>query len=184
MLDTDVIFSRVLYELFGRIGSELRLLNIIWSDELLGEAERVLIERKPLPPEAARRWVGYLREAFPDGRVDLSTLSPSVPLAEMTSDTDDEHVCALAVAGNADILIAADQGYVEEALGRHGIKLAVPDEVLSHWFDEEPDAVANIVVAQGKAWGGGRPVADLLEAIERAQAPQFVERMRRYLAAA
>jgi hypothetical protein len=77
VLDTDIIFSRVLYELLGRVASELRLLTLIWSDELLAEATRVLIQRKPMPDVAARRWAGYLREAFPAERVDLSTVSPS-----------------------------------------------------------------------------------------------------------
>lgn len=100
VLDTDVIFSRVLHELFGRLSGELRLLDIIWSDELLSEAERVLRERKPLPPEAAARWVGYLRDAFPDGRVEVDLVQEVLaPLESATSDPDDLHVCALAIAG-------------------------------------------------------------------------------------
>jgi hypothetical protein len=49
VLDTDVIFSRVLHELFGRIATELRLLTLIWSDELIAEGEGALIDRKPMP---------------------------------------------------------------------------------------------------------------------------------------
>jgi len=65
VLDTDVIFSRVLYELFGRLALQQRLLTLVWSDELLAEAERVLAARKPLPAAVAAQWVGYLREVFP-----------------------------------------------------------------------------------------------------------------------
>lgn len=61
----DVIFSRVLYELFGRLALQQRLLTLIWSEDLLAEAERVLKERKPLPTAVAAQWVAYLREAFP-----------------------------------------------------------------------------------------------------------------------
>ena len=40
VLDTNVIFSRVLHELFGRLSSESRLANLIWSNELLDAIER------------------------------------------------------------------------------------------------------------------------------------------------
>jgi hypothetical protein len=35
VLDSDIIFSRVLYELMGRVAAGLRLLDLVWSDELL-----------------------------------------------------------------------------------------------------------------------------------------------------
>jgi hypothetical protein len=38
VLDTDVIYSRVLHELIGRLAYQERLLTLIWSDELLNEA--------------------------------------------------------------------------------------------------------------------------------------------------
>jgi hypothetical protein len=84
VLDTDVLFSRVLHELLGRVASELRLLTLLWSDELLAEAARTLIEHKGLSTDAASRWVGYLREAFPDERINLGDL-PASPLTGMTS---------------------------------------------------------------------------------------------------
>jgi hypothetical protein len=39
VLDSDVIFSRVLYELFGRAAATAGLLTLLWSDELLAEAK-------------------------------------------------------------------------------------------------------------------------------------------------
>jgi hypothetical protein len=38
VLDADIIFSRVLHELMGRIAAELRLLDLFWSDR-----ERVVV---------------------------------------------------------------------------------------------------------------------------------------------
>lgn len=70
VLDADVIFSRVLHELFGRLAHERRLYDLIWSDELIDEAVRALVERKPTEESVARRWVERLTDAFPDGRVD------------------------------------------------------------------------------------------------------------------
>jgi hypothetical protein len=111
ILDSDVIFSRVLHELFGRVAAKARLLDLIWSEPLLAEAERVLVERKPVPPVVAARWVGYLREAFPQGAIDISRLDPTIDLARLTNDPDDQHVCALAIVGEADYLFSFDRGY-------------------------------------------------------------------------
>jgi hypothetical protein len=53
VIDTDVIYSRVLHELIGRLAYQERLLTLIWSDQLLNEAKRILLERKPVPEQAA-----------------------------------------------------------------------------------------------------------------------------------
>ncbi len=183
VLDTDVIFSRVLHELLGRIASELRLLTPIWSDELLTEAERVLVEKKPMPEAAARRWVGYLREAFPAGRVELAGPPWAAQLAELTADPDDQHICALAVAGNADLLLTSDRGYLRDPLSRHGIDVQVPDGFLGAAFDEQPSALLGLLRSQAAAWGGGRPIEELLDAIQRGGAWSFADKARRALAA-
>ena len=180
VLDSNVIFSRVLYELLGRVAATLRLLDLIWSDELLAEAERVLIERKPLTPEQASRWVGYLRTAFPDGRVDLATVSADA--ATLSFDPADAHVCALALGGGADYLFTFDRGYLSDALAAHNVQVVAPDEFLSSAIDREPEAFATLLKEQADAWGGGRPPAELLGAFERANAPRFAGKARRLLA--
>ncbi len=130
VLDTDVIFSRVLYELFGRLAIEHEVLSLIWSDELLNEAHRVLVDRKPLPPQSAERWMSYLRTAFPDGHVDLATPTMQTDLSSFTSDADDEHICALALAGEATLLLTFDHGYKRAAFAERGVEVAEPDEFL------------------------------------------------------
>jgi predicted nucleic acid-binding protein len=177
VLDTDIIFSRVLHELFGRIASDARLLDLIWSDELLAEARRVLIERKPLSPAAADHWVGYLRDAFPSGQVDLSTIEPTVDPASFTTDPNDTHVCALAIAGGADLLLTFDRGYLPDAFHRHGIEVVSPDSFLCEQIDQEADAILDILDAQLAVWDGGdHEMTELLAAFERAGAPKFAER--------
>ena len=178
VLDSDVIFSRVLYELLGRLALQQRLLTLIWSDELLAEAERVLTERKPLPASVAAQWVGYLRGAFPHERVDLGTAPADVELSSLTRDSDDEHICALAVAGGADLLLTFDSGYVHDQLRGHGVVVLDPDTYLTALLAQEPDAVLASVTATARVWGGGRSVGELTEALARARAEQFSERLR------
>lgn len=178
VLDSDVIFSRVLYELLGRLALQQRLLTLIWSEDLLAEAERVLTGRKPLPAAVAAQWVGYLREAFPHERIDLRTAPADVELRSLTRDSDDEHVCALAVAGGADLLLTFDRGYVHEQLRAHGVVVLDPDAYLTALLAEEPDAVLASVTATARVWGGGRSVGELTEAFARARAEQFAARLR------
>jgi predicted nucleic acid-binding protein len=182
VLDADVIFSRVLHELLGRIATELRLLTLVWSDELLAEAERALLERKDLPAAAARRWVGYLRDAFPDERIDFADLPAGIDPSRFTADRDDQHICALALAGRADLLLTFDRGYLRAPLGEHGVRVIDPDEYLRAAFDQESSALIRILRAQASVWGGGRPIEDLLDAIERAGAPKLAARARDALA--
>lgn len=76
VLDTDIIYSRVLHELLGRVASELRLLDLFWSEELLAETRRSLIAKKGLAVEVAQRWVDYLPQSFPAGLT--RRLQPSI----------------------------------------------------------------------------------------------------------
>ena len=117
VLDTDVIYSRVLHELIGRLAYQERLLTLIWSDELLNEAQRTLVTGKPVPQQVAERWVNYIRQAFPDQRIETDHLPTSLALTTLTTDPGDHHICALAIAGHADLLLTFDQGYVSESLG-------------------------------------------------------------------
>jgi hypothetical protein len=110
VLDSSILFSRVLHELFGRLALEAALFAIVWSDELLAETKRLLIERKPVTEPVAERWVIYLRDAFPQGRITLPDEHP-VDLATLTSDPDDAHVCALVLASAPVTLITADEGF-------------------------------------------------------------------------
>ncbi len=177
VLDSNVIFSRVLHELFGRAAREARLFDLLWSDELLAEAKRILIEGKPMPAAAAERWVSYLRDAFPDGRAEIADCPSEVDLSTLTRDPDDEHVCALALAGAAQLLISFDDGYVRDALLAYGITVIKPDAILAPAFDEQPGLFLSILERQAGAWGG-RSLSELLDALERADVPVFVSKAR------
>ena len=178
VLDTDVIYSRVLHELIGRLAHQERLLTLIWSEELLNEAKRILVERKPVPEQAAERWVDYMRQAFPDQRIQIDQLPPEVDLTTLTADPGDHHICALAIAGHADLLITLDQGYVSKSLAEHGIRVLTPDAFLDMTFQEDPDAIIGALRCQAEVWGGGRSIDELLDAIERTGATVFASKAR------
>lgn len=182
ILDADVIFSRVLHELIGRIATTGRFITLVWSDELIAEARHSLIARKGLAAEVAERWVGHLPSEFPEGRIDIAATRQRVDLPELTNDPHDEHVCALAVAARPVTLFTHDRGYLRAPLAALGVEVERPDTFLCRLIGVEPEAVRRILEGQASAWGGGRPIGELLDAIERAGAPAFAEQARALLA--
>lgn len=180
VLDADIIYSRVLHELIGRLAAELELLDLVWSEQLLVEAQTALIEKKGLPRDAAQRWVDYMRRNFPAGGINPEHASVPDP-GTLTSDPADIHMCALALAAKVDYLFTHDRGYLRNALSNHGVQVLTPDEFLAPAFDSDPQGLLDVLKLQASAWMGGRPVGELLDAIERAGAPAFADKARRSL---
>lgn len=174
VLDADIIYSRVLHELLGRLATEVRLFDLIWSEDLLVEARAKLVERKGLTAEVADAWVGHMRREFPSGCVDPTSVAAEVDLGSLTRDSNDRHVCALAIAGEADLLFTFDRGYLREPLRERGVDVPDLDRYLITQFIEQPNAIMRVVERQASVWMGGRRVVDeLLAAFERAGAPEF-----------
>jgi hypothetical protein len=59
-----------------------------------------------------------------------------------------------------------------------GFKLRHPTAFLSRAIGEEPLAVAAVLAEQAAVWGRGRPIAELLDAYERAGAVRFARNAR------
>jgi predicted nucleic acid-binding protein len=178
VLDTDIIYSRVLHELMGRVASRLRLLDLFWSAELLVEARKALVETKGLAGEIAQRWVDYLPQSFPAGRTEVDDVLGAIDLSSLTTDPGDHHVCALAIAAKADYLFTHDRGYLRDGLREHGIEVAAPDAFLHLAFESQPQGMIDIIELQAATWAGGRPVEDLLAALERAGAAVLASDIR------
>jgi len=175
VLDADIIFSRVLHELFGRLAVGPRLFDLVWSDELLDEAKSSLVDQKGLSDQAAEAWVGHMRREFPSGRVNPVSVADDLDLESLTRDPEDVHVCALAIAGNAELLFTFDRGYLKEPLRGHGVEVPDLDRFLVDQCKQQPEVFARIVERQADVWSGGHPVDELLAAFSRANVPRFAE---------
>lgn len=175
VLDADIIFSRVLHELIGRLAAGPRLFDLIWSDALLDEAKSALVRQKELSDEVAETWVGHMRREFPGGRVDPVEVPDGLDLASLTRDPGDAHVCALAITGGAELLFTFDRGYLKEPLRGRGVEVPDLDLFLVDQCKEQPEVFARIVERQADVWSGGRPVAALLAALSRANVPRLAE---------
>jgi predicted nucleic acid-binding protein len=181
VIDADIIYSRVLHDLMGRVADDLGLLDLVWSRQLLAEAEQALIKRKGLAEEVAQRWVGYLSENFPGGETSIEEALRTAELDALTTDPDDRHICALAIASGADYLFTHDRGYLADGLAGHGIEVTDPDTFLAATFESQPQAMLDLLKLQASLWASGRPVAELLDALERAGALTVAEMARNSL---
>ena len=123
-----------------------------------------------------------MTDAFPAGRVDISLIPSGLDLSTLTSDKDDEYICALAVAGGADYILTLDQSFELEVLGALGIEVVEPDVFLSDVIDKDPDLFREILTEQAAAWGE-RSIEELIDAIERTNTSGFAAKARKLFAA-
>jgi len=88
--------------------AELGLFDLVWSEHLLSEVERVLVESKHLAAERAVYFCDCIRRAFPEGQVLPGDYLPLV--ASRTGPDPEDHVhSAAAVAGSATVILSADK---------------------------------------------------------------------------
>ncbi len=87
-------------------------------------------------------------------------------------------MCALVVAAHADYLFTNDSGYLLDGLGRHGVQVLAPDEFLVNVLDSDTRGVLEVLELAASAWAGGKPVGELLDALERAGAATFARKAR------
>lgn len=114
--DTNVLYPISVADLTLRLG-DIGLHEVLWSEDLLTEVERVLVERKGLTSEQSAYFCECIREAFPEGeivRADYADL-----IATRTGPDPDDHVhSAAAVAGGATVLLSSDaSGFPKRDLG-------------------------------------------------------------------
>lgn len=87
-VDTATLYPVSLADLVLRLAAR-GMFELLWSDHLLAEVERVLVEYKGLAAERAAYFCACIRQAFPEGWV-----APEVylPLVESRTEPDpDDH---------------------------------------------------------------------------------------------
>lgn len=179
--DTNVLFPFSLMDLLLTLAEDY-VHDLVWSDRLLDEWQRVIVREGHRSGEAAARVAECIRTGFADACVPEEDYKHL--LAELDGpDPDDVHHMAAAIAGHADILITWNlDDFPAEVLGRYGIAVAPPDPYLCALLDQQPVEVLTTIgrIARRKR----RPpmtAYDIADALARAGAPAFAQRARRLL---
>ncbi|MGI8807673.1 MAG: PIN domain-containing protein [Acidimicrobiales bacterium] len=125
-LDTNVLFPMTLMDLVLSMAEDFHH-DLLWSDFLLEEWERVVVREQRRTPEQASAIAGAIRQAFPSGRIapeDYESVIEAVP----GPDPDDRVHGAAALAGGATALITANLRHFDgEFFADHGVIVETPE---------------------------------------------------------
>lgn len=172
-VDTATLYPISLADLVLRL-AELGMYDLVWSDHLLSEVERVLVSRKGLSFERAAYFCECIRSAFPAGRVPPESYLPLE--ASRTGPDPADHVhSAAAVAGGATVVLSPDRtGYPASDIAP--ARRRNPDPFLTSLLRRYPHDVLGVIDAMGGALRDPLPRAQILRRLAAAGAPVFAAR--------
>ena len=168
--DTATLYPISVADLILQLG-EIGIFDVLWSDYLLDEVERVLVEGKGLGQRAARYFCECIRETFPDGHIARSSYEHLLATRTGPDPTDHEHSAAASAAGVHVLLSADASGYPEHdtfpARRRH------PDAYLTEILTEFPDQVIDVLHNMAASRRELTEVDSTIEALRRAGLMKF-----------
>lgn len=108
-----------------------------WSEPILTETERALIQKLRLVPDLARRRLQAMRTAFPEANIEgFDDLIPG-----LRCDPKDRHVLAAAIAGGVDVLVTNNvKHFPLEACEPYDLQVLDADQFLTDLLMSESAA--------------------------------------------
>lgn len=118
----------------------------LWSEEILEELRRSVLARLPDADIDGR--ITDMREAFPEAAVSgYESL-----IASLTNDPGDRHVLAVAIAGEARIIVTTNlRHFPPEACRPHDVEAQHPDEFLTNALSLDAEPVVRALGRQARA---------------------------------
>ncbi len=174
VLDTCVLYPANLRDTLLRL-AERGLFQPLWSEDILEELQRNLV--KKFPAESIDRLLEAMESAFTESKV---TGYESI-IDSLTCDPKDRHVLAAAVRADASAIITFNQkDFPLPSLEPFQIETINPDDFLLDQLDLAPHAVLDELQQQAAAnRRHPKTLQDLLDALAKAGAPKFADRIRR-----
>jgi len=145
LVDTSVLFPFSVMDLFLAL-TEDAVHEVLWTDDLLDEWERVIVRERRRTPETAASVTAAIQEFFADARIELSAYEHLINRMP-GNDPDDHPHMAAAVAAGANTLVTANLGdFPAEPLAALGVRVVGPDVYLCELLADYPDEVVATVV--------------------------------------
>lgn len=180
LLDACVLVPVTLADTLLRL-AENGLFRPLWSTQILNETASAIETVHPnLTPEAARKRMDQMNQAFPDACVVSCAMNP---ISATLPDPKDIHVLAAAIAGRADAIVTNNlKDFPEDSLAAFGIHALHVDDFLLDNLDLSPDLTLRVLQEQSRATRNPAiNLHTLLTRIEKAGAPRFAEVARSQL---
>lgn len=175
VLDANALYPFSLRDTLLRL-AELELYTPLWSERILEEMGRNLVERQ-ITDEQAERLLSAMRGAFEEAEIDAAEIDRLEPA--MTNDPKDRHVLAAAVAAGSELIVTFNlHDFAAEACEPLGVEAIHPDDFLIDLHDLSPDGVRAALEQQAADLRPPWPLDQLLGALELAGVPRFVATVR------
>jgi predicted nucleic acid-binding protein len=169
LLDACVLIPMPLADTLLRMAEEPRLYVPRWSQLIMDEVTRNLIEKWDLEPEKARRREHEIRRHFPEAWIE--GFEPLIEL--MTNDPMDRHVLAAAVRSHCELIVTYNRRHFPAASIRPWeIEIQAPSTFLRGLYDLDPGLFVHKLHEQAQAIG--IKLERLLESLQK-NAPSFVQ---------
>jgi predicted nucleic acid-binding protein len=156
--------------------------DVMWSDDLLDEWERVIVRERHRSPDAAAAISATIRQFFADTRIPVESYQGLVAEADGPDPDDNAHMAA-AVAGQVESLVTwnikdFDCGFTR----KHAIRIVDPNEYLCALYEEFPDEVlATITRLAASKRRPPMTLVELVNALDRAGVNEFASLVRSFL---
>lgn len=172
VIDACALYPYSLRDTLLRL-AEAEFYDLYWSDEILAETERCLVEVYGASEEAAAKHIAVMKEAFDGAVVRAEQIERLIPA--MTNDEGDRHVLAAAQAIGAEQIVTFNlRHFGEEHTGPLGIEAIHPDEFLLNQLSLDGPVVVNVLHKQAAAFVNPPwTFEELLNAL-RDSVPKFV----------
>ncbi|KOX13990.1 putative toxin-antitoxin system toxin component, PIN family [Nocardiopsis sp. NRRL B-16309] len=177
-VDTNVLFPFSIMDLLPTLTEDM-LHEVIWTERLLREWERVIVREQHRSAVSASAITAAVREYFAESRVAEAAyihLVKDMP----GDDPDDRHHMAAALAGGAREILTWDRGdFPAGPLADLGLRVIDPDTYLQELLAELPDEVAaTLIRLADEKRRPPRTPEDLADALSKAGVPVFAEDLR------
>jgi predicted nucleic acid-binding protein len=172
VLDSCVLVAAPLRDTLLR-AAEKGLYRPHWSDDILEEVERVLVQQGMTTEAQAATLIETLEDVFEEAKV--HGYHDLIPI--MHSDAGDRHVLAAAVSAGAQAIVTKNiRHFPGEALAPYAIEVLTPDEYLLDLHDLNASVIKQILHEQGEDLNPPWSAVEVCEKL-RLHVPNFVERI-------
>ncbi len=176
VLDACVLYPFSLRDLLLRL-ADIELYDPYWSQRILEEVTRNLVDNEAMPAHKAERLAATMRAAFDAAEVPELAIVQLEPA--MTNHPKDRHVLAAAVAAHAQAVVTHNlSDFAPEDCEPLGIKALHPDEFLLVLYDKRPEQLRRTLREQaGDLTSPPVELPELLDMLSKA-VPRFVNQVR------
>jgi excisionase family DNA binding protein len=180
-IDTNVLFPFSVMDLMLAL-TEDGIHDVMWSDDLLDEWERVIVRERHRSPDAAAAITATIRQFFADTRIPAESYRGLVAEVDGPDPDDNAHMAA-AVAGQVEWLVTWNNKDFDCGFTRkHVLRIVGPNEYLCSLHEEFPGELLETItrLAASKRRPPMTP-AELVNALDRAGVNEFASLIRSHL---